>query len=65
MARKGLELSDFNASGHDGGDSDGDERGTLGSESTSKLNQRGVEPGVGEDALEESGSTARLVNRIV
>jgi hypothetical protein len=65
MARKGLELSDFSASGHDGGDGEGDESGTLRSESPTELNQRGLESGVGEDALEESGATARLVNRIV
>jgi len=67
IAGQGLDLSEFSASSHDGdeflADEDGDNKS---SRSNNNSNQDGVDAVSGEPGtLEQDGTTARLVNRIV
>ena len=63
LAMKSLNLSDFNASQH-GADDQGRESGRGEAEPGQKNSSKGEHPRVRE-GLEQSGTTARLVNRIV
>ena len=61
LAMQGLNLSDFDASGR--GEESGEDSGSTDAQSDNKSSPDGAEPGV--QNLEQTGDTARLVNRIV
>ena len=61
LAMQGLNLSDFDASGR--GEESAEDTGSADAQSDNKSSPDGAEPGV--QNLEQTGDTARLVNRIV